>query len=108
MVRVAGRVTMRQRPPTAKGVVFITLEDETGVVQTIVYPGRIPRLREALRSSALVVTGEMQSQGRWRALIVDDAWPLPDILGGYAGHLQIGGGRDTFKAAVHRRIPYSE
>lgn len=102
MVRVAGRVTMRQRPPTAKGVLFITLEDETGVVQAIVYPGRIPRLRETLRSSALVVSGEMQSQGRWRALIVDDAWPLPDILGGYAGHLQMGGGRDTFKTAVHR------
>ena len=41
-------------------------------------------------------------QGRWRALIVDDAWPLPDILGGYAGHLQMGGSRDTFKTAMHR------
>jgi len=100
MVRVAGRVTMRQRPPTAKGVVFITLEDETGVVQAIVYPGRIPRLREALRASALVVAGEMQAQDRWRALIVDDAWPLPDVLGGYAGHLQMGGGRDTFTTAA--------
>ena len=96
VVRVAGRVTMRQRPPTAKGVVFITLEDETGVVQAIVYPGRIPRLREALRASALVIAGEMQAQGRWRALIVDDAWPLPEVLGGYAGHLQMGGGRDSF------------
>ena len=96
LARVAGRVIMRQRPPTAKGVVFITLEDETGVVQAIVYPARIPRLRSALRASALVVSGEMQAQGSWRALVVDDAWPLPDILGGYAGHLQMGGGRDRF------------
>ena len=100
VVRVAGRVTMRQRPPTAKGVVFVTLEDETGVVQAIVYPGRIPRLREALRASALVVSGEMQAQGKWRALVVDDAWPLPDVLGGYAGHLQMGGGRDNFTTAA--------
>ena len=100
VVRVAGRVTMRQRPPTAKGVLFITLEDETGIVQAIVYPGRIPRMREALRASALVVSGEMQAQGRWRALVIDDAWPLPDILGGYSGHLQMGGGRDSFVSAA--------
>ena len=77
-------------------MVFDKLEDETSVVQAIVYPGRIPRLREALRASTLVVSGQMQAQGKWRALVVDDAWPLPDVLGGYAGHLQIGGGRGNF------------
>ena len=82
------------------GAVFITPENKTRVVQAIVYPGRIPRLREALRASALVVSGQMQAQGKWRALVVDDAWPLPDVLGGYAGHLQMGGGRDKFTTAA--------
>ena len=94
--RVAGRVIMRQRPPTAKGVVFVTLEDETGVVQGIVYPKQVDRLRQALQAPAVVIAGQLQAQGRWRALIILQAWPLPQVLGGYGGHLQMGGGRDSF------------
>ncbi len=97
-VRVAGRVIMRQRPPTAKGVIFITLEDETGIVQGIVYPGRAQQMQHALRTSAVVLAGQIQSRKQWRALIVERAWPLPDILGGYSGHLQMGGGRDRFES----------
>ncbi len=96
LARVAGRVIMRQRPPTAKGVVFITLEDETGIVQAIVYPKRAEKMRHALRAPAVVLAGQVQSQGQWRALIVSKVWPLPDVLGGYSGHLQMGGGRDRF------------
>ena len=100
--RIAGRVIMRQRPPTANGVLFITLEDETGVVQAIVYRKQADHLREALRQPALIVEGRLQSQRSWRALIVRRAWPLRAILGGYVGHLQMGGGRDQF---VHRQAP---
>ena len=101
LARVAGRVIMRQRPPTAKGVLFITLEDETGVLQAIVYPKRVDRLRDALRAPAVVVSGQVQAQGAWRALIVGHAWPLPAVLGGYGGHLQMGGGRDQFVSQEH-------
>lgn len=101
IVRVAGRVIMRQRPPTAKGVVFITLEDETGVVQAIVYPGQVDRLHQALRAPAVVIMGQLQAQGRWRALVILQAWPLPRVLGGYGGHLQMGGGRDSFASQDH-------
>ena len=101
IVRIAGRVIMRQRPPTAKGVVFITLEDETGVVQAIVYPKQVDRLRQALQTPAVVITGQLQAEGRWRALIILQAWPLPRVLGGYGGHLQMGGGRDQFVSQDH-------
>ena len=101
IVRVAGRVIMRQRPPTANGVVFITLEDETGVVQAIVYPKHVRRLKQALQAPAVAILGQLQSQNQWRALITVHAWPLPTVLGGYAGHLQMGGGRDNFANRNH-------
>ena len=60
-VRHCGIVVVRQQPPTANGTVFITLEDETGMVQTICWP----QLREANRK--LVVRAELLAvQGRWQ------------------------------------------
>ncbi|MBX3444545.1 MAG: error-prone DNA polymerase [Planctomyces sp.] len=60
-VRVAGLVLMRQRPGTAKGVTFVTLEDETGQVNLVVWQKVWERHRRIARSaSALLVTGELQ------------------------------------------------
>src|SRR5690606_14470328 len=53
-VRVAGVVLIRQRPGSAKGVVFITLEDETGVVNVVVWPDMMERFREAVRGARLM------------------------------------------------------
>ena len=44
IVRVAGLVLVRQQPSTAKGTVFVTLEDETGIVNLIVRPQRLAAL----------------------------------------------------------------
>lgn len=61
---VAGIVTMRQRPGSAQGVTFVTLEDETGYVNVIVRPGRLARHRLAVLSARLLrVTGVMQRAG---------------------------------------------
>src|SRR5690606_16934722 len=46
--RASGLVTHRQRPGTAKGVVFVTLEDDTGQVNIIVWPDLVERYRAAL------------------------------------------------------------
>jgi error-prone DNA polymerase len=54
-VRVAGIITCRQRPGTASGVVFLTLEDETGNINVIVWPQVQMRCREALMSAQLLV-----------------------------------------------------
>ena len=60
-VRVAGLVLNRQRPQTANGTLFMTLEDETGCHNLIIWPGVLETQREAvLGSSLLIVSGELQ------------------------------------------------
>jgi error-prone DNA polymerase len=63
-VKVAGLVLVRQRPGTASGVIFATLEDETGVANIIIWPKTFERYRKTvLTSSLLGVEGTMQRQG---------------------------------------------
>jgi error-prone DNA polymerase len=62
-VRVAGSVIVRQRPGTAKGFVFLSLEDETGIANIIVRPALFARQRLALVSEPfLLVEGNLQRQ----------------------------------------------
>ena len=62
-VRVAGMVITRQRPGTAKGFVFLTLEDETGIANIIVRPDLFARDRLAIvEEPFLVVDGVLQNQ----------------------------------------------
>ncbi len=60
-VRTAGIVTVRQRPGTAKGTVFITIEDETGIANIIVWPSLVESFRNQIINAALlIVQGQMQ------------------------------------------------
>ena len=62
-VVVAGSVICRQRPGTAKGFVFISLEDETGVANCIVTPDRFEQFRLVINlEPALRITGQLQFQ----------------------------------------------
>ncbi|PYP34252.1 MAG: error-prone DNA polymerase, partial [Gemmatimonadetes bacterium] len=62
-VRVAGMVITRQRPGTAKGFVFLTLEDETGIANIIVRPDLFARDRLVIvEEPFLVVEGVVQNQ----------------------------------------------
>src|SRR5690606_30586216 len=64
LVRACGIVTGRQQPETANGVVFVTLEDETGVLQVIVWKSLRERQSQALvRSRLLAVHGIWQREG---------------------------------------------
>ncbi len=82
-VHVAGLVTQRQRPATAKGTVFVTLEDEHGMVNVIVWPHLAVRRRKALLQSRLLAV-----RGRWERvdgvehLVAGDLHDLSDLLGG--------------------------
>ncbi len=58
-VRVAGLVLVRQRPGTASGVIFMTLEDETGIANVIVWPRVFEEWRRAVLSARLVVVEGM-------------------------------------------------
>ena len=90
-VRAAGLVTMRQRPATASGVTFVTLEDEGGTVNVVVWEDVAVRFRKVLVGSRLLAI-----DGRWE--VVDGvqhliARRLHD-LSGLLGQLVTGGARD--------------
>jgi error-prone DNA polymerase len=74
--RAAGLVTCRQRPGTASGVVFLTLEDETGYVNVVVWGSLAStQRRELLGATLLGVQGRVQKEGAVTHLI---AWRLTD------------------------------
>lgn len=63
-VRVAGIVLVRQRPETAKGVVFMTLEDESSTANIVLWSAVFERYRHVARSEAgLIIDGKLQKQG---------------------------------------------
>jgi len=83
-VTVAGLVILRQRPGTAKGVIFLTLEDETGVVNVIVWRKLYDAFRRAVIAGRLLrVTGRIQRENNVTHLIaerVEDVSPMLDSL----------------------------
>ncbi|MEP3845193.1 MAG: OB-fold nucleic acid binding domain-containing protein [Paracoccaceae bacterium] len=83
-IAVAGLVILRQRPGTAKGVIFLTLEDETGVVNIIVWRHIYERFRRAVIAGRMLrVTGRMQrahSVTHVLAEQIEDLSPLLDQL----------------------------
>ena len=81
-VQAAGIVTQRQRPATAKGTIFVTLEDEHGMVNIVVWPNVALRRRKALLGARLLAV-----RGRWERvdgvqhLIAHDLLDLSHMLG---------------------------
>ncbi|MDN7178462.1 error-prone DNA polymerase [Caballeronia sp. SEWSISQ10-4 2] len=83
LARGCGLVTVRQRPGTAKGVMFVTLEDETGNVNVIVWPSLLEKQRrEALGSTLLAVYGTWQCEGEVRHLVAQRLVDMSYLLGG--------------------------
>jgi error-prone DNA polymerase len=82
LVRYCGIVTLRQQPDTANGTIFISLEDETGVVQVIVWKRLRERQRpEVLRSRLLAVYGTWQREGDVMNLVAGRLEDLTPLLG---------------------------
>ncbi|MFL4471907.1 OB-fold nucleic acid binding domain-containing protein [Tateyamaria armeniaca] len=83
-IAVAGLVILRQRPGTAKGVIFLTLEDETGVVNIIVWRHIYERFRRAVVAGRMLrVTGRMQRAHNVTHVLaeeIEDISPLLDQL----------------------------
>jgi error-prone DNA polymerase len=69
-VRACGLITMRQRPMTASGTIFLTLEDETGFVNVVIWPRLFEKQRaEILAATVLAVDGVMETDGDVHHLI---------------------------------------
>ncbi len=79
-VRFAGSVIVRQRPGTAKGMLFITLEDETGMAQALVRPDLLQRQRLLItRSPGLVIEGILQKKDGSLSVRAEKFWPIEQL-----------------------------
>ncbi len=86
-VHAAGIVTQRQRPGTASGVVFVTLEDEHGVVNVVVWPRVAERRRKALLGARLLgVRGRWEHADGVKHLIAHDLHDFSHLLGELQTH----------------------
>lgn len=79
--RVAGLVKVRQRPGTAKGVCFMTIEDETGFANLVVFPNKFEEYRKAILNSWLIMAeGTVQIEGEVVHLIVNGCHDFSGLL----------------------------
>ena len=86
-VRVAGGVIVRQRPSTARGVFFISLEDETGIANLVIRPRLFERERLLLVSQPfLLVEGRLQNRNNVTSVRVHKLWPLQGIQPDVSSH----------------------
>jgi error-prone DNA polymerase len=80
-VQVAGIVLVRQRPGTASGVTFITIEDETGHANLIVWSALFERQRRLILSASMVsVRGRLQREGLVTHVVAGELTDLSDLL----------------------------
>ncbi len=87
--KVGGLVITRQRPGTAKGFVFLTLEDETGLVNVIVRPDVYEKFRRTIRQSdTLIIEGQLQKESGCIDLLARKAWAFDaaDLTEGVRSH----------------------
>ena len=80
-VAVAGLTVCRQRPGTAKGVIFLTLEDETGTANVIVWAQTFERYRRAvIAGRCLKVTGRVQREGAVIHVVAEQVEDISALL----------------------------
>lgn len=80
-VKVCGLITVRQRPGTAKGVLFITIEDETGFANLVVWAKTFEKYRSViLQSKLLMVSGKLQVEGEVIHVVVHSCHNLNQLL----------------------------
>lgn len=80
-VRVCGLITVRQRPGTAKGVLFITIEDETGFANLVVWAKVFEKYRrEILQSRLLMVDGKLQIEGEVIHVVVQKCHNMNSLM----------------------------
>jgi error-prone DNA polymerase len=102
-VRIGGLVVTRQHPMTAKGTVFLALEDETGMVNVTIWPDAWARLRGVVRRHALLlVDGQLQRDGEVVNVIARQIQSLPEIAADFGGPGRPPGVRQLGYAGIRR------
>ncbi|MBA2934348.1 error-prone DNA polymerase [Sphingomonas sp. CGMCC 1.13654] len=86
-VEVAGIILVRQKPGSAKGVLFITIEDETGIANGILWPDRFEAQRRTVMTAAMIgMRGRVQKEGEVIHVICDRIMDYTELLGS-VGHM---------------------
>ena len=102
-VRIGGLVVTRQHPMTAKGTVFLALEDETGMVNVTLWPDTWARLRGVVRRHALVlVDGDLQREASVVNVVAREVRPLPEVAASRGGPERPAGVRQLGHAGMRR------
>ena len=102
-VVIGGLVVTRQHPMTARGTVFLALEDETGMVNVTLWPDAWQRLRSVVRRHALVlVDGDLQREGNVVNVIARGVVPLVEAARGAGGPEGPSGVRQLGQAGMRR------
>ena len=79
--RTAGMVLVRQKPGSAKGVLFITIEDETGTCNVVVWPSLFEKMRRVIfMAGMLAINGKVQREGSVVHLVANQLWDYSDAL----------------------------
>ncbi|MDQ2683213.1 MAG: error-prone DNA polymerase [Chloroflexota bacterium] len=96
-IQIAGLIVCRQRPGTAKGVQFLLLEDEVGLVNVVVHPALYEQRKMTVRGEPfLVITGQLQHQGGAINIVASDIVPLEEARRHYS---EIAGDKARMPAA---------
>ncbi len=104
-VHVCGLVTVRQRPGTAKGVLFITIEDETGFANLVVWSKTFEAYRKViLQSRLLMVTGKLQIEGEVIHVVVNCCVNLNDLMNLNMDGRNIGSVRKTNEVGAETAV----
>jgi len=119
-VTIAGLVLVRQRPGSAKGVIFMTLEDETGVANAIVWPKTFEKYRSIVMGARLAkIFGRLQSQSGVIHTVVDHIEDMTPMLGLLQTEIRrfavleradevLNGPRPDPRRSQQRRVSYQE
>lgn len=103
-VKTAGVVITRQRPGTASGVIFITLEDEAGHANLIVWPKTFERFRRpVLQTTIMAVSGPIQREGEVIHVLAERIWSLDGSLGRLAADAAPGRAADEVRFDISSR-----
>jgi error-prone DNA polymerase len=102
-VRIGGLVVTRQHPMTAKGTVFLAMEDETGMVNVTLWPDAWQRWRSIVRRHALLlIDGDLQREGGVVNVIARSVEPLVEAASSAGGPGQPQGVRQLGHAGMRR------
>ena len=103
-VRLGGLVVTRQHPMTARGTVFLALEDETSMVNVTLWPDTWQRLRSVVRRHALLlVDGDLQREGEVVNVIAREVRPLVEAAAAVGGPASPAGVRQMGPAGMRRQ-----